>query len=119
LEDDNEEQAIVVEAGDDGDLKPSSVPKPVPVAAAPKEEIVAPEVKEDSAHHSVSIKTEEDAGKVQCWVSLLESKPDPNDKEAMTEWMMKVINSSAGGSLRNEVKTEGDGSQPPMKRFKE
>lgn len=97
----------------EGDLKPSSVPKEEPAEAAPTKS-------EEEPANSVSINTEEDAGKVQSWVSLLENKPDPDNKEAMTEWMMKVMNASNSGSMvGSESKTrEDDASQPLKKRFK-
>lgn len=97
----------------EGDLKPSSIPKEEPAVAAPTKS-------EEDPANSVSINTEEDAGKVQSWVSLLENKPHPDNKEAMTEWMMKVMNASNSGStVGSESKTrEEDASQPHKKRFK-
>jgi len=97
----------------EGDVKPSSIPKEEVAVAAPTKSEEDPAI-------SVSINTEEDAGKVQSWVSLLENKPDPDNKEAMTEWMMKVMNASSGGStVGSESKTrEDDTSQPLKKRFK-
>jgi len=97
----------------EGDLKPSSIPKEEPAVAAPTKS-------EEDPANSVSINTEEDAGKVQSWVSLLENKPHPDNKEAMTEWMVKVMNASNSGStVGSESKTrEEDASQPHKKRFK-
>lgn len=126
-------KANALEVDGEGDLKPSSVPQQDPVVAAPKNE--------EEPAHSVSINTGEDASKVQSWVSLLENKPDPNDKEAMTEWMMKVMNASGAGNSAvappvvanvTELNTQGgdaavavvtaatesDSSQPPKKKFK-
>jgi len=130
IENGREEKANTLEVDGGGDLKPSSVPQLDPVVAASKN-------KEEHSH-SVSISTGEDASKVQSWVSLLENKPDPNDKEALTEWMMKVMNASGvgnstaappvaaigtesrfqGGDVAVAAATESDSSQPPKKKFK-
>mmetsp|Transcript_15069 Transcript_15069/g.22717 ORF Transcript_15069/g.22717 Transcript_15069/m.22717 type:complete len:681 (-) Transcript_15069:92-2134(-) len=112
---DGEEKASTLKTEEEGDLKPSSLPQQDPVAAAPKNE-------EESAH-SVSVSTGEDANKVQSWVSLLENKPDPNNKEAMTEWMMKVMNASSGGVAAAAAPVasvpESESNEPPKKKFKE
>lgn len=128
IQNDSEKKANTLEIEGEGDLKPSSVPQQDPVDAAPKNDSV-----------STLTLTGEDATRVQSWVSLLESKPDPNNKEAMTEWMMKVMNASGGGNAaaaapvdanNTELKTQegdaasalaaadSDSSQPLKKKIK-
>ena len=102
---DRKKEATSLDVKDEGDLKPSSLPQPDGNEPA----------------QSVSVSTGEDASKVQSWVSLLENKPDPNDKEAMTEWMMKVMNASGGGNVAAPAApvSESEPSQPPKKKFKD
>ena len=54
----------------------------------------------------VCVASSQDAKKVQRWVELLESKPDPDDKDAMAVWMANLMNassSSGGGSAPSSV----------------
>jgi len=117
VQNDDEEKANTLEEQAEGDLKPSSLPQEDPVDAAPKNE--------EEPEQSVSVSTGEDANKVQSWISLLENKPDPNDKEAMTEWMMKVMNASGGGTAAAvapaaSVSAPGsDSNEPPKKKLKD
>ncbi|KAL7499730.1 hypothetical protein ACHAWT_007374 [Skeletonema menzelii] len=113
IQEGTEDEKTTLEAKEEGDLKPSSLPQQDPVVAASKN------VEEPS--NRISVSTEEDATKVQSWVSLLESKPDPNDKEAMTEWMMKVMNASGGGAAAAPVASVpgSESSEPPKKKFKD
>jgi hypothetical protein len=111
-----EEEKNTPEVEGEGDLKPSSLPQPDPAVAAPKNE--------EEAANSVSVSTGEDATKVQSWVSLLENKPDPDDKEAMTEWMMKVMNASGGGAAAAAAApvasvATSESNEPPKKKFKD
>lgn len=46
----------------------------------------------------VCVASSQDATKVQRWVELLDSKPDPEDKDAMAVWMANLMNASSGGS---------------------
>eukprot|EP00573_Skeletonema_grethae_P010462 CAMPEP_0201697938 /NCGR_PEP_ID=MMETSP0578-20130828/15592_1 /ASSEMBLY_ACC=CAM_ASM_000663 /TAXON_ID=267565 /ORGANISM="Skeletonema grethea, Strain CCMP 1804" /LENGTH=680 /DNA_ID=CAMNT_0048184305 /DNA_START=106 /DNA_END=2148 /DNA_ORIENTATION=- len=114
---DSEEKAATLEVEAEGDLKPSSVPQQDPVVDAPKNE--------EESEQSVSVSTGENAKKVQSWVSLLESKPDPDDKEAMTKWMMKVMNASGGGAAAAAAPAAtasvqvSDSNEPPKKKLKE
>jgi hypothetical protein len=111
-----EEEKNTPEVEGEGDLKPSSLPQPDSAVAAPKNE--------EEAANSVSVSTGEDATKVQSWVSLLENKPDPDDKEAMTEWMMKVMNASGGGAAAAAAApvasvATSESNEPPKKKFKD
>jgi hypothetical protein len=45
----------------------------------------------------VCVASSQDAKKVQRWVELLESKPDPEDKDAMAVWMANLMNASSSG----------------------
>lgn len=45
----------------------------------------------------VCVLSSQDATKVQRWVELLESKPDPEDLDAMAVWMAHLMNVSSGG----------------------
>jgi len=111
VENDNDEKVKTPEVEAEGDLKPSSLPQQDPVVDAPKNE--------EEPEQSVSVSTGEDANKVQSWVSLLENKPDPNDKEAMTEWMMKVMNASGGGAAASASVPVTDSNEPPKKKLKD
>jgi hypothetical protein len=46
----------------------------------------------------VCVASSQDATKVQRWVELLDSKPDPEDKDAMAVWMANLMNASSGDS---------------------
>lgn len=76
---------------DDGDLKPS---------ASPVKDNKA-EATEASNQTTVAINTNHDPTQVQQWVSLLDSKPDPNDKEAMAIWMMNLMNATDAMNSRS------------------
>ncbi|KAL7472823.1 hypothetical protein ACHAXS_013196 [Conticribra weissflogii] len=99
---------------DDGDLKPSSSPSTEQLeeprsslslpnqdqddrkpAASPENDIGRPQgrnLAEPKA--TVSIHSTHHPDKVQAWVSLLESKPDPSDRHAMAIWMMNLMSST-------------------------
>ena len=76
---------------DDGDLKPS---------ASPVKDNKA-EATEASNQTTVAINTNHDPTQVQQWVSLLDTKPDPNDKEAMAIWMMNLMNATDAMNSRS------------------
>ena len=46
---------------------------------------------------SVSVSTEQDPSRVREWVSLMESRPDPGDGEAMARWMESLVSATGGG----------------------
>ena len=91
------------------------------------------------ASGTVSINSSHDATKVQQWVTLLESKPDPNDKQAMAIWMLNLMTATEGpappalanqitesvskrnsSSEVNQEAEDGEGScKPPKKKIKE
>jgi hypothetical protein len=48
----------------------------------------------------VCVVSSQDATKVQRWVELLESRPDPDDEDAMAVWMAILMKASSGGRGR-------------------
>lgn len=76
---------------DEGDLKPSAMQTAAPSSS------VSPNVTNQS---TVSITSAHDPAKVQQWVSLLDTKPDPSDKQAMAIWMMNLMNATEAMSAR-------------------
>jgi len=99
---------------DDGDLKPSSSPSTERLELSRSSLPLSNQDQEDEkptaspANHigrsegtnsaeavaTVSIQSAHDPDKVQAWVSLLESKPDPSDKHAMAIWMMNLMSAT-------------------------
>jgi hypothetical protein len=75
----------------EGDLKPSATP------TAALDSSVDPNTMN---HKTVSITSTHDPDKVQQWVSLLDTKPDPSDKQAMAIWMMNLMNATEAMSAR-------------------
>jgi hypothetical protein len=96
-------------AESEGDLKPSASPTKTPdiseTTSAPNQTTVA-------------ISSNHDPSQVQQWVSLLDTKPDPSDKQAMAIWMMNLMHATdamnsrpsqvSGSSNDNETKSEKD-----------
>ncbi|KAL3791908.1 hypothetical protein HJC23_010768 [Cyclotella cryptica] len=76
---------------DEGDLKPSATQ-----TAAPASSVIPNTTNENT----VSITSTHDPAKVQQWVSLLDTKPDPSDKQAMAIWMMNLMNATEAMSAR-------------------
>lgn len=99
---------------DDGDLKPSSSPSTERLEQSRPSLSLSNQDQEDEkptaspasdigrsqgansaeAVGTVSIQSTHDPDKVQAWVSLLESKPDPSDKHAMAIWMMNLMSAT-------------------------
>lgn len=77
---------------DDGDLKPSASP----VVKDNKAEATG-----SSNQTTVAINTNYDPTQVQQWVSLLDTKPDPSDKEAMAIWMMNLMHATDAMNSRS------------------
>lgn len=81
---------------DEGDLKPSANQ-----TAAPDSSVVS----NTTNNKTVSITSTHDPDKVQQWVSLLDTKPDPSDKQAMAIWMMNLMNATEAMSARAPERT--------------
>ncbi|KAL3802029.1 hypothetical protein ACHAW5_001834 [Stephanodiscus triporus] len=89
-----------------------------PPSVQPGGEVRPADAKEDNAavvsngesdvSSRVTITSSQGATKIQRWVELLESKPDPEDKQAMAVWMMNLMNSTEGAAAA--VPTEADAS---------
>lgn len=47
---------------------------------------------------TVSVSSSQDPTRVREWVSLLETKPDPDDKEAMSRWLTVLMNATSGSA---------------------
>lgn len=64
----------------------------------------------------VCVASSQDATKVQRWVELLESKPDPEDKDAMAVWMANLMTASSGcgGSAPSSVASWEDNAGSSM-----
>mmetsp|Transcript_2731 Transcript_2731/g.6288 ORF Transcript_2731/g.6288 Transcript_2731/m.6288 type:complete len:894 (-) Transcript_2731:257-2938(-) len=50
----------------------------------------------------VSVSTGQDPSRVREWVSLMESRPDPGDGEAMARWMASLVSATGGGAARRQ-----------------
>jgi hypothetical protein len=82
---------------DEGDLKPSATQTAASNSSA---------VPGTTNPNTVSITSTHDPAKVQQWVSLLDSKPDPSDKQAMAIWMMNLMNATEAMSARPPERSE-------------
>lgn len=107
------------ESAEEEHLKPSSVPTAevvVDKAASglkfAHEESFNSIESAGAASGTVAISSSHDASKVQQWVSLLENKPDPSDKQAMAVWMLNLMNATDGnGGATASVAAAGEGGK--------
>lgn len=81
----------------EGDLKPSASP-------------VKTENADASGQTTVAINSNHDPTQVQKWVSLLDTKPDPSDKEAMAVWMMNLMHATDAMGPKKEA--DNSASEP-------
>ena len=102
----------------DGDAKMPALPRdganPEDLAAAPAPETGAADADGDV----VSVSTGQDPSRVREWVSLMESRPDPGDGEAMKRWMASLVSATGGGGREQQpppagVREEEDAAVPP------
>jgi hypothetical protein len=89
----SEERRSSEELSDDteneSDLKPSASP-------------VKAETNTGGNQTTVAINSKHDPNQVQQWVSLLDTKPDPSDKEAMAVWMMNLMHATDAMSSKTD-----------------
>eukprot|EP00578_Thalassiosira_sp_NH16_P022737 CAMPEP_0181099268 /NCGR_PEP_ID=MMETSP1071-20121207/12570_1 /TAXON_ID=35127 /ORGANISM="Thalassiosira sp., Strain NH16" /LENGTH=1044 /DNA_ID=CAMNT_0023181921 /DNA_START=219 /DNA_END=3353 /DNA_ORIENTATION=- len=79
------------------DVKPSTEVQPVAFADDDNSAAAeCPPPHEAVDEGKVTVSSSHNANKVQKWVELLETKPDPSDKPAMAIWMMNLINATEG-----------------------
>jgi hypothetical protein len=85
----------------EGDLKPSASP-----AAATDTSTTA-----SANNNTVAITSTQDPERVQEWVSLLDTKPDPSDKQAMAVWMMNLMHATEAMNSRPEASSSQSPAQ--------